>query len=637
MNKQPSPALPFHRLDKALFWLRWLFLLGGTALVVLAKTALLQETQTDSNRLLIGLVVAASINLLIGVLTLVRSMHERVLGVLSIIGDSITAGVFFWAYNGSVVPLLVFGALAVFEAAFRFGWRGMMLALSLLILGVMLGAVEINLNRDEMMGMGASLAFLAIFGTLGAILRTGGWTSQDLQALDQREIEARRLRAARERARAIYEMANTLSATLDYRHVLDAAQDMGTLGMHEMGTAGRLISAVLLFQGEDNKLRVVTSRRLTRTDEQVSVPGTRGVLGLALKQAEPVFGGDAVRDPELRYFVAFQDAKSVLAIPLRAGFDNYGVLVFGSDQPNAFSDEHVELLSAIGTQATIALQNAVLYQNLLNEKERIVDVEEDARKKLSRDLHDGPTQSVAAIAMRVNYIRRLIERQPQQALEELWKVEELARRTTKEIRHMLFTLRPLVLETQGLVAALGQLVEKMRDTHNTEVTLQGQHNIEDVIDTHAQGVLFYIIEEAVNNARKHAKAEHIWVRLYKQATFVVVEIEDDGVGFDVGAVDANYDQRGSLGMVNMRERAELVEGTLRIQSAPGRGTKITILLPIQGGGKSGSETEDGSAPPLHLQSQRTATRSPSPAAAPPAAPPPPVSKSGGSPPTIPSL
>jgi signal transduction histidine kinase len=137
------------------------------------------------------------------------------------------------------------------------------------------------------------------------------------------------------------------------------------------------------------------------------------------------------------------------------------------------------------------------------------------------------------------------------------------------------------------------------------VILQGQGNIEEQIDSHAQGVLFYIVEEAVNNARKHSQAEHIWVRLYRRETFVVVEIEDDGVGFDVGAVDATYDQRGSLGMVNMRERAELIEGTLRIQSASGRGTKITILLRIRPPGQPGSMAADGSSPaPLQLQSQQ---------------------------------
>ncbi len=285
-------------------------------------------------------------------------------------------------------------------------------------------------------------------------------------------------------------------------------------------------------------------------------------------------------------------------------------MIFGCDQPNAFSDDHLELMTAIGTQATVSLQNAVLYQNLKTEKEKIVEVEEDARKKLSRDLHDGPTQSVAAIAMRVNYIRRLIERQPQQAIEELWKVEELARRTTKEIRHMLFTLRPLVLETQGLLPALGQLAEKMRDTHDTNVVLQALPDVENYLDTNAQGVLFYVIEEAVNNARKHAESEHIWVRLYhRDQRYVVVEIEDDGKGFDVQAVDANYDQRGSLGMINMRERAELIEGTARVQSAPGRGTKITVVIPAHPTNGAGAlEEASESGPPLELQSHRAGSR-----------------------------
>src|SRR6185295_9644343 len=125
-----------------------------------------------------------------------------------------------------------------------------------------------------------------------------------------------------------------------------------------------------------------------------------------------------------------------------------------------------------------------------------------------------------AIAMRVNYIRRLIERQPQTAGEELAKVEELARRTTKEIRHMLFTLRPLVLETQGLGAALRQFADKMKDTHNLEVLLQLQEGAPEQIESHAQGVLFYIIEEAVNNARKHAKAPHIYVRIYRHERYL---------------------------------------------------------------------------------------------------------------------
>ncbi|MCZ7546151.1 MAG: sensor histidine kinase [Anaerolineae bacterium] len=268
--------------------------------------------------------------------------------------------------------------------------------------------------------------------------------------------------------------------------------------------------------------------------------------------------------------------------PLRAGFNNYGVLLFGTPDVNAFDGEAVELLTAVGTQATIALQNASLFGSLLAEKERIVEVEEEARKKLSRDLHDGPTQSVAAIAMRVNFIRRLIERDPTQVPDELWKVEELARKTTKEIRHLLFTLRPLALESQGLVAALEQLAEKMKDTHEQNVIVQAKPGCEDLLDSHAQGVIFNIVEEAVNNARKHAQAEHIWVRLYTRPPYYVVEIQDDGVGFDVEETVDTYGKRSdqSLGLVNMHERAELVEGELHLESSPGKGTLIRVLIPL---------------------------------------------------------
>jgi signal transduction histidine kinase len=96
-----------------------------------------------------------------------------------------------------------------------------------------------------------------------------------------------------------------------------------------------------------------------------------------------------------------------------------------------------------------------------------------------------------------------------------------------------------------------------------------------------QGVIFYIIEEAANNARKHANALHIWVRLRTfEKGIALLEIEDDGLGFDVEAVNKSYDQRGSLGMINLRERTELVNGLLTIDSAPGRGTRIQVYIPL---------------------------------------------------------
>jgi len=210
-----------------------------------------------------------------------------------------------------------------------------------------------------------------------------------------------------------------------------------------------------------------------------------------------------------------------------------------------------------------------------------VEVHEEARKKLARDLHDGPTQSVAAMAMRVNLARRMLERNPASAGEELARIEELAHRTSKEIRHMLFTLRPLILESQGLGAALQAMAEKMIETFGQNVVVNIEAKMADQLEMGKQGVIFYIVEEAVNNARKHANAPTISIRLGQlEPGIALLEIADDGIGFDVQAVDTAYDQRGSLGMVNLRERAELVNGRLNIDSAPGKGTRVQVYIPL---------------------------------------------------------
>ena len=146
---------------------------------------------------------------------------------------------------------------------------------------------------------------------------------------------------------------------------------------------------------------------------------------------------------------------------------------------------------------------------------------------------------------------------------------------------MLFTLRPLILESQGLNAALQAMAEKTRETFSQNVIINVDDAVLNEMEMGKQGVVFYIIEEATNNARKHANAPHIWVRLRPFETGIaLLEIEDDGLGFDVAAVNKSYDKRGSLGMVNLRERTELVNGLLNLDSAPGKGTRVQVYIPL---------------------------------------------------------
>ena len=420
---------------------------------------------------------------------------------------------------------------------------------------------------------------------IGAALRGMDWynsTRSQLQSLQVvSEQETQRAAAMEQRLQAIHELTVTMSATLDHDQILGTILQKGNIGLAKLDFKERLVAVAFLFRTADNQLHVAAAQRLTIIDLKKSTPGQNGILNKAIEKGRPVFGGAASKDVELSYYAGFQNALSTVAIPLQANFQNYGVIIYGSEHENAFAKEYAPLLATIGIQTTIALQNAVLYEDILAEKEKIVQAEENARKKLSRDLHDGPTQTVAGIAMRIDAIQGLIRaNNPRKAYEELSKILDMANRTTKQIRYMLFAMRPLVLENQGFVAALEEMSKKFADTYQLRVVIQADPDAEVWLDDNAQGALFYVIEEAVNNARKHAKAEQVAVRVYRQQEFCFIEIEDNGEGFDVEAVNDGYHKRGSLGMVSMRERAELADGELRVQSRLGTGTRISIRIPL---------------------------------------------------------
>ncbi len=573
--------------DWTVVGLRFLALIFVCLIVLIPR---IQEgTASSSNAdVLTTFIVGLFANIVLIALIFVPPAHP-VLAPVIIIGDWAMAAAFTAFTQTNPTLLVVAVGLLIFISALRLGlaWGsasvvGILIA-TVVTIGLTAGSGKFGPAVSAQSHQLVELAVFAIVSIIWSFVLQHESTAQRAELAKMHQSKAAQLSDMRERTRAIYEMAEALSATLNYEKILQAALKAGWLGLREPDRRGkeRLVSAVLLFRTGDGSLQVVTGRGLARTDEARSTPGKDGIIAEAIKKCEPVFSENAKKDPELQMFVAFQGLRSVLCIPLRAGFDTYGVLLYGSDKAEAFTPEHTELLTAIGTQATVALQNSVLYQNLLDERDRIVEVEEDARKKLARDLHDGPTQNVAAIAMRMNIIQRMLERTPDEVPGELKKVEELARKTTKEIRHMLFTLRPLVLENQGLTAALEQLADKMKETHNQAVAVRVSKEAEKSLDSHQQGVIFYIIEEAVGNARKHAAAELISTVVTRQDDVVVVKIIDNGVGFDVSAVSANYDQRGSLGMVNLRERTELLGGSLRIDSAEGQGTTITVVVPIR--------------------------------------------------------
>ena len=521
-----------------------------------------------------------AMSLMAGLSVRLRTYHRQIiLGV-----DFLLAAIFFLLKGELAGTSIWVGILPVLLGAVYFEMWGAFIAGGVFALLQYLVSRE-SFSNDFALIASSGLVLTLLIGLVAGVLGRLGMGRLRVARRTRLDADERLRRMESERLRAIYELTSTMTATLSYRRVLDSALDLGYMALNpnpdpdEPDSDERLVSAVLLFK--DHELQIGSARRFTNADMRVNLQGNEGILKKILDGGEAILTPDIGYDPELGRIVALRSCSSAYCFPLRSGFNVYGAMLFAHPDPSYFTKERCGLLDIIGRQAVIAVQNARLYQDLVEEKERMVEVQEEARKKLARDLHDGPTQSVAAMAMRINLARRMMTKDVKQATDELVKVEELAHRTTKEIRHMLFTLRPLILESQGLNAALEAMAEKLRETFTQNVLINVDEKILEDVEMGKQGVIFYIIEEATNNARKHANATHVWVRLRPFETGIaLLEIEDDGLGFDVAAVNKSYDKRGSLGMVNLRERAELVNGLLNIDSAPGKGTRIQVYIPL---------------------------------------------------------
>ncbi|MFW5708699.1 MAG: ATP-binding protein [Chloroflexota bacterium] len=577
------------RLDWLLLGIRLLFLGGMTLVVLVWRNQAQQVATVDDQSLIMAAGIGVAAIFVIGLCTLIPAFY-RAIPVLLMISDWVMAGMYIHLTEANpTMSLIAIGFLGV-SATARLGTMAGSFYLVILVavtFGLMIyHSHDGNLNQDVNFDLLLDQYGLTMVGIILLALGIGLWTvvqyrlgysqqAQLNQLANQREDQMRKMR---ERAQAVVQMTQALTASLQYERVLEAALDIGDVSLRNVANQ-RVMSLVMLFRA-DERLYIAHSRGLRNGFHDLTFPANEGIIGKALDECIPVIGKDSSRDPVLSEIPGFRQVRSLLCIPLRAHYDNFGILVFGSVAANAFDPDHIDILNAIGTQTTVALQNAVLYRNLMDEKDRLIAMEEDGRKALVRDLHDVPTQTIAAVAMRTRIAMRLVERDPDQVLGELAEIEKMSLRATEEIRHVLFKLRPLALESQGLVAALQQLAEKMLTTYKQAVYVKLQPEIERHLDDTQQGALFYLIEEAVNNARKYAEAERITVQGVIQGEMILVRIADNGKGFDANEVAAGYHNRGSFGMVNMRERAELLDGTLTLKSVPGRGTTITVTIPI---------------------------------------------------------
>jgi len=399
------------------------------------------------------------------------------------------------------------------------------------------------------------------------------------------ERETKQLRSADQQVKSLQVMASTLSATLSHEKVMEVALDVCFLTINEIGVPDEAqVGAVFLYDEEELAPSIV--RGFTNRDNELRIPGQSGIVGQAVGEAEPVITHQPKQDPELQSFASFQECQTVVCIPLRAGFQIYGVIILGMEPAIEIQDKELALFSSVADQAVISLQNAQMYQNLTAERHKIIEAEEVARRALARALYEGPAQNVATIAMHLGFVRSFLAIKPDQAALELKKAEKLALDTSSDFRRMLFKLRPMEMETKGLSAAIEAAAEKIRDENGPNVRFLGSE-FGELLDDETRVVVFYIIEEALTNAQKYSQANSIEICLDRENNTFIAQVKDDGMGFDPEDVVARELAEGYLGLMYMRERAERIDSSLDVRAAPNQGTTITLTVPLDQHGRQG--------------------------------------------------
>jgi signal transduction histidine kinase len=348
------------------------------------------------------------------------------------------------------------------------------------------------------------------------------------------------------------------------------------------GQAGALL---LLEPGGRDLVFAVVEGGGGRALEGRRMGSDQGVAGWVVSNQQPVVVPDTTADErvfsEISKDVNFV-VRSLICAPLSTRDGVIGAIQVLNKMRDGttFQEDDLDILVSFAAQSATAIENARLYQELKRERDRLVVMEDEVRRRLARDLHDGPAQLLASAVNSIEFIKKLAAQEPETVSRELDSLLPLIEKALRQVRTLLFDLRPVILETQGLVPALESYVERQQALNRLSYHLEIYY-FEGRLVPAAERAIFGIVQEAVGNVRKHAWAENVWIAVAERKGRLLVGVRDDGLGFDVARLQAEYDQKGRLGVLNMRERAQEIGGQLTLRSRPGEGTRVTLAVPLQ--------------------------------------------------------
>jgi len=359
--------------------------------------------------------------------------------------------------------------------------------------------------------------------------------------------------------------AITADASLErvLNKLVTAAQDL----------AGATYAAVGVPESEgDTFARFITVGMSDELVERLGpLPRTHGLLAAMLTETDPHRTQDITQDPRFRGWWPEEhpNMRSFLGVPIVARGRVIGAFYLTDKQGGgSFSVEDEDRIALLAAHAAVAIENAALL-----EASRTAALAEE-RDRMARELHDALNQSLFGLTLTSRAAASHLTSDPGRAADELDEVQKLARQALAELREVVTGLRTSDLRRDGLVAAIRSDVALLDRVHDADVSFQfsGDLGVDDVVEHE----IYRIVQEALTNALRHAQADDVVVRLTAGSDATVVEISDDGSGFEPEALGIRSHR---LGLTSMEERATAVGGTLEIDSGPDAGTTVRLRVP----------------------------------------------------------
>jgi len=404
--------------------------------------------------------------------------------------------------------------------------------------------------------------------------------SQDITERKKAEQQEKELL---ELAQALRDTAMALCSTLEFEQVLDrildniwsvVSADAANLMLVENEMV--VIARHRGYKGRDNQ--ILNNSEINITD--------RPNLNRMFATGKPILINDTQKSSKWKNIEGGEWIRSYASTPIVVENDQViGFINLDHSTPDFFEQKHIERLAAFAEHVAIALKNAQAQKDLKqrgdelkNLTNRLNEVEETERRRLARELHDQVGQSLALLNFNLNIIKgHAVDSENEKVDNQLADAISMVNEISQGIRDVMDDLRPSVLDDYGLVAALFWFADRYSERTGIKISVEGEE-FAIRLSPQKENAVFRIAQEALINVARHAKANHVKISLEETKKAVVLEINDDGSGFEV-AESVSPEERRGWGLVNMRERAESVGGIFKLITKPGRGSLIKVKIP----------------------------------------------------------